>query len=99
MCSTALSTVGSGKRHYKNVHLGEKLPSQMGAGGPDDSGGEGFAAGVSQPTHSMVRNLTVYLIMLFSTPPPALSEGNSISRIAFHFQRDNMTFLIALDDT
>ena len=65
MCSTALSTVGSGKRHYKNVHLGEKLPSQMGpggAGGPEDSGGEGYAAGVSQPTHSMVRNVTVYTV-------------------------------------
>ena len=64
MCSTALSTVGSGKRHYKNVHLGEKLPSQLpgSAGGPDDSGGEGFAGGVSQPTHSMVRNIIVNLI-------------------------------------
>lgn len=61
MCSTALSTVGSGKRHYKNVHLGEKLPSQMGgSGGPDDSGGEGYAAGVSQPTHSMGQAVSSY---------------------------------------
>lgn len=62
MCSTALSTVGSGKRHYKNVHLGEKLPSQIpgGAGGPDDSGGEGFAGGVSLPTHSMGQAVSSY---------------------------------------
>merc|ERR1719193_189109 len=31
VCSTALSTVGSGKRHYKNVHLGIKQGAEGGA--------------------------------------------------------------------
>ena len=31
VCSTALSTVGSGKRHYKNVHMGIKQGAEGGA--------------------------------------------------------------------